>query len=80
MERRRELLDRIGALADAVFERAVLGFRGLLQAAAGAVELPAVIRAADAFGVDAAVSERGAAVRAALGHETVAAGLVAKHD
>ncbi len=72
IEQAGELFHRVGALADAVLERAVVGLGRLLEAAPGAVEFPAVVGAADAFFVDPAVGERRAPVRAALRHQAVA--------
>ncbi len=65
-----EFLDRIGRCGDLVLEIRTVGFVGLLEAAPGAVELPAVIRAADPiFGRDP-VCQRRAAMRTGLGDES----------
>ncbi len=62
---------------DLVFETAVDRFRRLFETFSRTVEFPTVIRAADAFAIDAAESQRSFSVRALFGDHTVAAALVA---
>ena len=64
-----------GLLLDAVAEVLVVGLRRLLEAVAVEVPLPPVVAAANAVLVDNAVGQRGAAVRAVLGDDAIAAGL-----
>jgi hypothetical protein len=75
------LLHRVPGLAHAAAAACTaVGLARLVDAVALHVEHPAVVAAADAFFLDAAVVERGAAVRAAPVHEAGAAGLVAEQD
>ena len=79
-EQAAEFLHRVARRRDLVLEVGAFGFVGLLEAAAGAVELPAVIGAADAvFGRDA-VRHRCAAVRAELADQAERAAAVLEED
>jgi hypothetical protein len=71
---------RIGLVADIGAERAVLGLRRCLQAAAGDVEQPAVEGAAQAAILEPAIGEIGTAVRTVPSEQAVAALLVAEQD
>ena len=57
---------------DLVFESSCLGLRGLLYASSGAVVLPAVVRTANPFFIDATERERRTAMRAPFADDTVA--------
>src|SRR5262245_19324127 len=75
-----QFLNRIRGVFDLVFKSALNGLSGLFKTLPGAVEFPTVIRAANAFLIDAAKSERSFAMRALLGNHTVAASPVAEHN
>jgi hypothetical protein len=76
-----ELLGAIRLERDLVLEGAGLGLGRLLQATAGPIVEPAVIRAAQAVLLDAAVVEGDAAVRAAqLPERRRAAGAAVQHQ
>ena len=73
-----ERFDRIAAGRHLVFERTAVGLVRLIDARARAVELPAVIRAADAVRLRDAVGQRRAPVRAELVDQSELAGAIAK--
>jgi len=60
------LLDRIRGETDGVLEHRLLGLKGLLQATAGLVVEPAVIRTADATIFEESVVQRSATVETLL--------------
>jgi hypothetical protein len=64
-----QFFHRIGEVTDLLMEEISLGLGRLLQALAGDIEEPAVIRATDAALLDVAVFEGRAAVRAVETHE-----------
>ena len=72
-----QLLHLVGSELDLVLEAAALGLGRLLQALAGPVIEPAVIRAAKAVAFDPAVIEREAAMGAAQLHQRRRAALAA---
>ena len=61
----------IGDMLDAVFERTVRGLGRLFKTPAGLIELPPVIRTANAFLFNPAECERRRSVRAMLAHQTI---------
>src|SRR6185437_14609619 len=64
------LFDRIPGLARNIAMKAMLGLAGLIETGAVDAEQPAVIAAADAFILDLAVEQGGAAMHAARIEET----------
>ena len=70
--------DRIGGVPDLVLVAALRRLRRLLQTAAGDVEKPAMIEAAQPAILDPAVAEIGAAMRAVEAEQAGAAAIVAE--
>src|ERR1043165_134275 len=74
----RQLFDAVGRVLDLVLEAGLFRLERLLEALAVGVELPAVVGAANAVGLERAVIERSGAVRAVIAEERPTSAAVAE--